>query len=401
MRSTNRRVFGADEGPVTGTGQPATRLTRVGANFLQDGRIWKWRGVTAFTALGDWLKGDRDKLEHYADETQRYGVNLWRIFAMWVNTGLTPKGNPQYYDGALAFFAWAKARGLYVQGTAFCDQVKDSPILLTRAEQDAHLRRFVDVARDAGNVEIECSNEDWKNGDLAGHYHRADFQGVLATRSANPDDQYPDVFGPFLDFTVHHPPRKLEWARGAKELVDTARLGVGGHPDPANPFHRFMPPTGLPAVDTERTRIAEGTTPSQHADAAALAELFGAGGNIHGGFSSFDPSHATDLQNCVFTENARPFFEAIAEVWAAGITADAAASGVYTRGGLNDCPIEHTDRYTESGENRRGALRSFFMKQGNKATGVVVDPGDQYPGPIGRDGWRVVRTVRNVVFVER
>ena len=72
---------------------------------------------------------------------------------------------------------------------------------------------------------LEVSNEDWKNGQLAGRFDAALFKGVLATRSAPSEEQFPDGPGPLLDFTVHHTPRDPGWMRQANDLIEVARLG--------------------------------------------------------------------------------------------------------------------------------------------------------------------------------
>ena len=388
-------------GPQTPTHEPTTRLEAKGGEFRRpDGTVFKWHGITAFTALSDWLAGNKTKLEKYADETQARGVNTWRVFAIWVNTNLTPIGNDRYYAGVRELLTWARSRGLYVQLTALCDQVPGSSVLMTPAQRDAHVRELVAISRDVGNVFFEVSNEDWQNGDVADDWPPSVFEGVLAARSAVRDDQYPDAAGSILQWTAHHTPRDQQWPRKAKELLDVARLGFGGG---APPFDRVWDPTRKPASATEPIRIAEGTSPRQHADYFAVAELYGIGGNIHGGFSTIDPSHQTDLQNCVFPTNPDhvAFIDQVGVVWRAGIPATAAATGRYTRGGLNDVPVHHEDRFTDAGENLRGALRTFCMIEGDKATCVVVDPGRDHPGPVAINGWRIVRTVIGVVFLER
>ena len=66
----------------------AERLHRDGVTFRRaDGTVFKWHGITAFTALQDWIEGRQDKLERYADRTQALGVNVWRVLGMWSVTG--------------------------------------------------------------------------------------------------------------------------------------------------------------------------------------------------------------------------------------------------------------------------------------------------------------------------
>ena len=88
--------------------------------------MFKWHGITAFTALQDWLEGRQDKLERYADRTQALGVNVWRVFGMWSVTNFDAR-RPDYLKGLRGLLEWARARGLYIHFTLFADQGDGSP----------------------------------------------------------------------------------------------------------------------------------------------------------------------------------------------------------------------------------------------------------------------------------
>jgi hypothetical protein len=253
--------------------------------------------------------------------------------------------------------------------------------------QQDHVRLVVEICRRVGNaLPFEISNEDTDgdSGGTAGWFNKSMFNDLIATRSTwfdNENPQLPDRNGnpsPYLSAESVHLPRSEEFFVKGKTLYEAQRQGLGQYP-----------PARVWTVSGEPQRIAEGTTPRQHADNAAVCELFGGGGLVHGGFSSFDGNHQTDLQNCVFpapgTLGAQ-CCEAVRDVWASNlIHGDCAARGNYTRGGLPGCPIEHTDRTLDPS---RGAVRTYAMEVDGVMYCVPCDPGPQWQcKPV--DGWQL------------
>jgi len=244
---------------------------------------------------------------------------------------------------------------------------------LSRVEQSSHIHGVVDVLRRHDNTLLECVNEDWKNGALASKFPADWFDGVLTTRSSWEDGQTPLEAGSVLDFTTEHTPRGDGWERKSKNLLETSRLGIGD-----------FPPTNKPAIAGEPERL-QNATPRQYADYMAVAELFASGACLHG--------DGDTLQRCRIPAD-QSVAQAVAAIWADPPPTDLAAIGTYTRGGLPDCPLAHSDDL---------ALRTFAMIAGDRATAVVVSP---RPGwslqPV--NGWRVVRTYGyegNTVDLER
>lgn len=348
-------------------------LTIQGTTFRRpDGTIWKYRAVTAFSAFQDFLAG-RD-LAPYAAWTRSVGGNAWRVFYTWTITGF----NPVKQLGAVTlrnelehFRAWMDAQGLYSHNVAWCDQDPDpkkgSLVVLSQGDRDLLLDTIVGVMQ---GRKVEVMNEAYQNGGYAmsGAPSPERFHGTLAMRSAVRDGEDPRLAGSLLGMTTQHDPRDDEWPRKAKNVLETTVQGIG-----------TIPPTKQPGVGGEPMGIFEQDIPgsrtanaSDVADYYAVAELFGAGACLHG--------DGTTLQRCTLPG---PNAQRCAE-WAKAareaIPADAQL-GSYTRGGLDDCPIEHDDAL---------ALRTFFMLQGNRATGVVVRP---QPGwePRARNGWSLAR----------
>lgn len=290
---------------------------------------------------------------------------------MWSVSGFDPREIPTYYAALDSFCAGMADAGLRLHFVAFTDQVPGSSVLMSPDEQDQHLHRVMSVLGNHDNALLEVCNEDWKNGGLARRFGLEWFDNVLATRSSWEDGQTPLEAGSVLDFTTEHTPRGSEWERKSKNLLETSRLGIGD-----------FPPTNKPAIAGEPERL-EDATPRQYADYVAVAELFASGACLHG----------LGLERCQIPGD-ESVARAVAAVWADPPAADLAAIGTYTRGGLPDCPLAHSDDL---------ALRTFAMIAGNRATAVVVSP---KPGwqlqPV--NGWRVMRQYGydgNMIDLER
>jgi hypothetical protein len=312
------------------------------------------------------------------------GANTVRVFGTWVVTSFDPRRNSRYYAvlGDLAQFLGDN--GLRLHFVAFTDQVPGSNVLMTPEEQNEHIKQVANVLADHDNALLEICNEDWKNGGIAGRFPREWFEGILATRSSWEDGKTPDEVGSVLDFTTEHTPRGSQWERKAKNLLETSRQGLGN-----------FPATGKPAIGGEPERL-QNATPRQYADYMAVAELFGSGACLHG--------DGDTLQRCRIPAD-QSVAQAVAAVWADPPPADLAAIGEYTRGGLDTCPLVHRDRFDDDGNLRddSGALRTFAMLAGNRATAVVVSPGPGWQLE-PRNGWRVARShgyQGNVVELER
>ena len=185
--------------------------------------------------------------------------------------------------------------------------------------------------------------------------------------------------------------RGQEWTRKSKVLYEIAYEGLGTYP-----------PGRIPSISGEPERIGNGqgmvTTPRQHADNAACTELMGVGGCLHGGYSSFDSDHDSDLQNCRGTgsANAMACAQAVADVWKSDVF-DVRVGGAehLTRGTENndgDCPTVHWDRYNMDSPNVHpddGLCRTYYKLVDGKYYGLGVDPAPKWPGYVTRNGWRI------------
>lgn len=389
----------AQSGGGGGGGGTVEPLHVEGLHFKRpDGSIEKYRCVTAFSALDDWIKQRRDKLDAYAGWSLSLGLNCWRVFGVWNNIGLKP--DAQYYQHLIAFLEWLEARGLYCHFVALCDQVSGSAVRMSKQQQIDHLHRCITLCRDSGNVIFENVNEFEKNDDdgVCGLLPSLEYHGLPSTRSWWNENESYLTAGPLIDFTTGHTDRGREWTRTFIQTLDVSQRGYG-LPDGSD-----VPATRKPHILGEPRRVAEGTTPRQQADYHAGALLFGPGSCLHGGFQTIDGGHQSDLQFCVVPSgDPRACCEAVGEVHHASIWPLNTPDGNYVRGGVNDqnhdnkqdCPILHRDRYfggsssTPAYEEPEGAARSFFIELGGRWYGLAVDPGPAWTLKV-RPGFRLI-----------
>ena len=115
----------AQEPPTTAVGPRPTvsPLTITGCGIYQAGKIWKYRGITAFRAPELYARGEHGWLDDYYGAAAALGANTLRVFAMWNNTKYWPHSRADYYDQLWDFAVHAKAAGFYVHLVCFCDQV--------------------------------------------------------------------------------------------------------------------------------------------------------------------------------------------------------------------------------------------------------------------------------------
>jgi hypothetical protein len=351
-----------------------------GLNFkAPDGSIVKVKGHTGFRSIEYFAKGEIGRLDDYFGAWAEQGANFNRDFCIWDNTGFNLARHPNGRDVLEGYLNYRKKWG-YEHITFFCNQRQGGPNLLTQPEQDTYVDWASEIAVRVGNAIGEIENEtlDADNGGNNGAFTRRfrpeQFHGLLMTRSTwdtgsgdNPDPQQP---GSWMDWVCFHATRdnpEFAWESG-KVGFEAQKGGLGP-----------WPAAGRPAVDTEGIRIAEGTSPEDYADKVFHGHNLCAGSHVHGGFSSFDGNHQTDLQNCVFPKSGQPGFDhcqAVGRVWRSPLLIENAASdGRFVRAAVhdkfpfqqndNECPIVHWDRFIDGDghhyEDPRGAGRTYFM----------------------------------------
>lgn len=391
-----------------GSTSPVVPLSRRGLHLVRpDGSICKYEMETAFSAFDDWMHGRFQKLHIFAEHTRSINRKGWRVFGgAWANVGLKPQGARTYTEMNLFFKAMRDDEHLYIHWVGLCDQVAGSPVHISRDEQISFLRESARICEEAGNVLFENFNEAEKNDDddVCRVLTPSDYGRMPATRTWWGEDRHWNSEGSLLQWTTGHTDRGTEWTRQFLQALDVSRRGYRYTRDGGGD----APPTGVGHVLGEPRRIAEGTTPRQHADYQAGSKLYGIGGCLHGGFKSINPAHESDLQNCIPPDGlALECCQAVRDVDASTLWPANTPDGNHVRGGVDnwnndnksDCPIIHRDRYfggppegedgAPAGEYPDGAVRSFFMELGGKWYGLAVDPGPDWRLKV-RSGWKLV-----------
>jgi hypothetical protein len=355
---TLRRAF-ADAWPIEGEPPipPAPTLGPLrieGQAFYDAAGIWKWHGASHFRMFRQWLDGvDQEPVFEWA---RVLGVNTFRAFTMLSWANLLPR---DYTDAQLRAFAEnVGAEGFRLELVALADCVSLMP---TIEAQQRHVARLGDVLGDLPHVFLELANEP------SHHTNQVDplaFVQIatpcLWSRGSSHGDQ-PAIVPPW-DYGTDHTPRDGEWPRKSKNLLEWATMA------------------GVPYVGDEPNKIrGSELSPSDCGDYAAVAALFASGSTIH--------AQSLGIEGRVPTGAEQACCEAYAASWRA-VPPDAQL-GRYTAGHLGDSPLEHDDAT---------CLRTFATLQGSKATAVRVRP--TVP-PVARDGWRIIREVGHIVYLER
>lgn len=349
----------ANVNPDPSPTNPVGDLSIDGIHIIENGKIWKARGIVGFTAFKDWLD-DRDHLFRYRDYILGKGtINSICFFLMWKNKDFSPVHyGSRFYDGYPKFLEWWKVQGIHPLPIYFCDQQDGSSIQLSRAEQDEHFR-LVSQYHELS----EYVNEDWQNGQIA---HRFDPR-PLASRSAFEDNNTFTQPGDLMAWTSQAFARKWDWMREGKNLLETCRLGLKNGEHTNKPAIAREPPAGV--FEVNKSDWSRSADVQAFQEFHATCELMGSGSYIHGDDSN--------LQSCTPPgPNADRCVDGILEMWNAGIPPDA-DSFHYTRGGLSDCPTDYKDRYNDGGQeiDSSGALREFYQINGDWAYGMVIQPG--------------------------
>lgn len=345
--------------PISKAGQRGKLECSTEPIFRVNGQPWRWLACDGFAL--PLLHAMGENIDPVLDWAIATGFVALRCFfglhyiaqqmgrTPWLATPATTR----------AFLETLRARELRCEWT-----VGDMQLLMAdAARQRVWYDGQIDVLKDYADLTTaETCNESFKNGvDTAaigrfGH-------GIIQT-SGN----YAPPCNPRLDYGVTHVPRDAEWPRKSKELFD---LYQGFDPD--LPGGVRIPWVGDEAMGADEVNKpgSRSNVPEDFFDDAAVAALMGAGGTFH----------ATDL---IFGRVPGPTQQRCAEMYVAGsraIPVDAAL-GQYTRGGLNESPLEHDDAQS---------LRTFARISGNRATAIAVRPQPTWR-PVARNGWTISST---------
>ena len=341
----------------------ADRLTPDAVLFrYPDGAAYRWRHVTAFSALDDLIKGRTEQLRTFAQWTRDVGGNGWRVFGNWSRLGLDASVTPMYLGWLEALCRVTRAERLRLQFVAICDYL---PSALAPA---VFLEDCARVLRSYPHVFLSVANEPYKN--LAGGSDAAQTiplpSGVLCDRGAAGDIA---LMPNGAAHTVYHTPRDDEWYRKGKDLYEI-RTGSPGTHGPVEDDE----PIGAAEVAISGRRD---NNPDRFAWGGATRAQFGSGATFHG--------DSNTLQLCTVP----------------GPTEDACARAFFAA--MDAVPLEAANwRYGRYGEGAPatphviaddpGAVRVYEMSSDRAAVVVVCQPSTAWAGPVPVNGWRVVQT---------
>jgi hypothetical protein len=324
------------------------------------GATWKYRGCSAFTLFEQFAVGRN--IGPFCQWAQANGVGVLRVLGMY-NGGIgsfKPFHVSFYYAHLVDFLNEVARFGLSVEFVVFADvQLGAAEGLNLRN----HYRQVRDVLRGRKGVLLEQWNEPFKNGYDASVPVEPVPDLVQATG-------WYDVIDHRIihaDYLTLHGVRDDEWPRkGAKDVLELTRLGLAKDPE-------FVP-LGIPGVNDEPYGIGRilpppasqqrSLTAQDHGEHAAACMLFGAGHTIHGDFGIACRVPDAEEQKCV---------DAIVQAWDA--VPDECQLWTYTRGGLDDCPLENN------------GLRTYAMLDGNRSVAVRIRA---TAPPVARAGWRII-----------
>lgn len=347
-----------------------------GTHFRDAGNnLWQWRGFTEFLAFYKYLLGQ--DINSLLSERIAVGVNVLRVLGMVSWDNLTPRFHvsnfPDYYQKLEAFIDLCAARGIRVEFVVFADAQIGMP---NQTDQQNHINKVMQILGNKWNVFIECCNEPFKNG--------VDVSAVVPPKvgivlRSSGDDDITTMRKNRLDYlTVHDHIRKDEWPRSFKDALELqGGFGVPGQPDSDS---NFYPGSDCPVIWDEPMGAdeimkpgARSNVPTDFEQGHGVSALWMSGSTFHStcgvnseSFSAFP----------ITEQSARAAFSAMKTI------GKDTQVGQYTRGGLGNCPIEHSDDL---------ALRTFVSIIGGEAWVVVVRP---QPGWVAKpvNGWRIVET---------
>jgi len=232
---------------------PVSRLEPHGQIFYQDGKPWRWKGVTAFALADTFCKGE--DIHPFLDAYK--GFNLLRVFLYWETIGA---GIPS--DNCLRSFLSATAqRGFYVELVLLTGP---KPLSEAQAITDHVFSAF----NDQPNLLIELVNEPGVHDKVDPNQLHIPQTSLIWT-DGQTNDQHRGLY------LTPHTPRDSEWPRRAHDLLE---YWTGG--GPSAPTDKAWK---QPAVADEPAKIEDvgGCVPTDFRAYFGTAAILGAGATVH------------------------------------------------------------------------------------------------------------------------
>jgi hypothetical protein len=346
----------------------------VRTHFETASGLWRWRGMTAFRLYARWLAGE--DVSGFLAAAKTAEVNVLRVLGMKAVMSNKPTEwrldpaeiGERYYTQLPVFIRWLADQGFYCEFVVFADA---QIIMPGEAAQKIHLARVAQALSGLPTAFLEIANEPFKNGvDPTGIYHASDNLGLL--RASGLYD-FPDINTPpfTLEYGTDHPGRDNEWPRKSREGQELQAATK-------RPFVVDEPMGVGPDQPGARSLNAD-----DHFDSAAVGVLYSAGYTIHGDWG---------IQAVVPSPEVAAVIAVHPQVW--HLLSVETILGQYTRGGLSDCPLQHSDAL---------ALRTFCSLSGATAWCVVVRPATTWTA-IAVAPWTIAEqrgSRRNIVRLTR
>lgn len=375
---------------VVGPDPQAGRIT-AGVNVFTDdtGRPWSYRGVTAFLLYYRWLRGE--DIQPFVSWAGALGANVVRVLGMvgWDGQEFSPTITPNWWPELLPFVDYLGACGMRIEFTVFADAQKMMP---DPNAQRAHLQQVVNTIGGRWNVLIEVCNEPFKNGvEPAAIWSKSaprpcpmayGSTDLITTQQS--DGRWLTTMDVLSYLTPHTDRDPNAWPRKAKDLGEY-RDGFG---DGTSQDTAFYPGCHIAPVGDEPMGAAEANQlagrqrsniPQDFFWYVSNAAINGAGSTFHcdAGLQAVVPPVNGDQDKCA---------EASALAWSS--IEPEYQTGMYTRGGLGDCPLVWEPQYFPDQTSRIYAR----VLGGNRAVAVAIKPNAGWV-PRAAPGWTIVSTV--------
>lgn len=309
-------------------------LTNDGRNLVTENGLYRYKGWTDFSLLK--LIRDGVDIIPLLQDRVKYGANEVRVLCSMAWDGW------QYIPGSDEFEVLAHladaclSQGLFVEIIPFTGtNLQD-----TAAKRQEYWLRMVDFARNRKNVNLELINEY----DVGKNIDTNEFvfpERVRASHGSGGGDS--DPVKPFWNRSTFHPGRANDWPRKMKSAREYDDMG--------NVPCLVNEPMGADETFQPGRRDND---PNNFFDAGAVAAL-----QINGALFHSQSGLRSEYPGPVQQQCAKAFFEGL------GSIPVEARTWRYTRGGLNDCPVEHVDT---------SYSRLFVQYSDREAWGVAVQP---------------------------
>uniref|UniRef100_A0A6M3LIR7 Glycoside hydrolase n=1 Tax=viral metagenome TaxID=1070528 RepID=A0A6M3LIR7_9ZZZZ len=274
---------------------PLSEIGIDGIRFIENGKIWKWRGFSDFLLF--YLLANGGNLRPIIQNRRNYGANVLRVFGMWPNPPLfRPQDYPHYFDDLNTLADLLAEERMRMEFTVFAGA---QIIIPYTNNQLSFFNQVVEVLQPKKNVFIELVNEYKQNGIKPENFSKP--SGIISCAGSPLGDEAPPL--PAWDYSNIHTRRDTpKWMMQGPEswwYINGFPEFVGVHQPVVNDE-----PIGAGEVNQEGRRT---TDASGLAKLAMDATAFGNGITFHSEDGIYSRFLGPNQDNC-----ARGFFHGCA-----------------------------------------------------------------------------------------